>query len=302
MTAILLAAALVVATSLPSLAAPVLFAPGAVSGPDVDAATFSPDGATVFFDQLAAAGSTIVSARRTAQGWSMPAPATFSGRWSDRDPSMAPDGKFIIFVSNRPVAPDAKALDVIRPDGSVRSGQGAQLWRVDRDGEAWGEPMRLNDGVNNGVRIYSPSVVAGGSVYFQRPDPISNTFHIFRSQLRDNRYQPPTPVVIGPQAADERDPAVAPDESLMVYSANYGAKGQPNRLYIVFREQDRWGEPVDLGDAVNHDGAEGPHLGPDARSVYFDSTAPTPAGAPGASHLWRLDLAPWITAHGHGRP
>lgn len=102
MTAVLLAAALV-ATSLPSLATPVLFTSGAVSGPDVDAATFSPDGATVFFDQLTAAGSTIVSARRTARGWSTPAPAAFSGRWSDRDPSMAPDGRFIIFVSNRPV-------------------------------------------------------------------------------------------------------------------------------------------------------------------------------------------------------
>jgi hypothetical protein len=191
---------------------------------------------------------------------------------------------------------------LVKADGSVRPGQGAQLWRVDQNGETWGEPMRLNDGVNDGVRIYSPSVVADGSVYFQRPDPTSKTFHIVRSQLRGNRYQAPTPVVVGALSADERDPAVAPDESFMVYSANYGPKDQANRLYIVFRQQEGWATPVDLGDAVNHDGAEGPHLGPDAKSIYFDSTAPTPEGAAGASHLWRLDLTPWIVAHSGGRP
>jgi Tol biopolymer transport system component len=299
---VLILAAALAGADLPSLAIPEPFAPTAASGLDVDAATFSPDGGTVFFDQLDGPNSTIVFARRTARGWSTPAKVTFSGVWSDRDPAMAPDGSFLIFVSNRPALPDGKALDLVRADGSIKPGQGAQLWRVDRDGGAWGQPMRLNDGVNDSARIYSPSVVADGSVYFQRPDPVSHTFHIVRSQLRDNHYQPPTAIMIGPTASDERDPSVAPDESFMVYSANYGPKGQPNRLYVVFRDQGNWGAPIDLGDGVNHDGAEGPHLGADARSVYFDSTAPTPNSAAGTSQIWRLDLSPWLVAHSRGRP
>ena len=279
---------------------PQAFTPGPVSF-DIDSATFTPDGATVYFDRLEGSGSTIVLARRAGDGWSAAVAAPFSGAWSDKDPALSPDGAFMIFVSNRPAQPGGKPLDLVRADGSVRIGQGAQLWRVDRVGDGWGQPMHLNAAVNDGTRLYSPSVAGDGSIYFQRPDPVSHTFRIVRSQLLGDRYQPPIPVAIGPADSDERDPAIAPDESFMVYSANYGPKDQPNRLYIAFRDQGRWGAPVDLGEAVNHDGAEGPHLGPDARSVYFDAALPGPDGKPGPSRIWRLDLTPWLEAHRRAR-
>lgn len=301
-------------------AAPTVFAPGEVSGPlNVDSATFSPDGRTVFFDQSADGVSTIVTARLRGGHWTAAQIAPFSGAWLDKDPAMSPDGRFIVFGSNRPATGAARPLDLVRADGGVMPGQGNQLWRVDRTAAGWGRPWRLPDAINTGTRIHSPSVVRDGSLYFQRPDPQTRTFHLFRSQWRDGAYQAPTPVVIGPPAADERDPAVAPDESFMVFSANYGAKGAANRLYIVFRDGERWGEPIDLGDGVNHDGAEGPHLGPDARSVYFDSgangrTVRLPRSRAqaeadlararrwdnGSGHLWKLDLTPWLAAHARG--
>ena len=92
---------------------------------------------------------------------------------------MAPDGSFLVFGSNRPKSPGGKALDAVLADGSVRTGKGNNLWRVDRKGEGWGEPVRLPDSVNNSGRIFSASVVGDGSVYFQRPDPTSQTFHLF---------------------------------------------------------------------------------------------------------------------------
>jgi hypothetical protein len=298
--------------------APTLFAPGEISGPvDVDSVAFSPDGRTVFFDQTIGGVSTIVGARQRHGHWGPAQVAGFSGVWSDKDPAMSPDGRFLVFGSNRPAAPGGPPLDLIRPDGSVVAGQGNQLWRVDRTAAGWGAPWRLPEAINSSGRIHSPSVVADGSLYFQRPDPQTRTFHLFRSQWRHGAYEPPTPVVIGPAAADERDPAVSADESFMVFSANYGPKGAPNRLYIVFRDGGGgWGAPIDLGDAVNHDGAEGPHLGPDGHTVYFDSSARTPVRLPrtraqaaadlararawdnGTSHLWALDLTPWLTAHG----
>ncbi len=302
MVTVLLVAAAVVAAGLQdpsqSAAEPQVFAPGVISGPaDADAATFAPDGRTVYFDRLDSDRSRIVVSQLRDGIWSPPQTAPFSGVWSDKDPAMAPDGAFMIFDSNRPAAAGGKALDLVRADGTVRPGQGNQLWRVDRKGSGWGEPVRLPDVVNDGTRLFSPSVVGDGSVYFQRPDPISRTFRVVRAQYRAGRYEAPTPVTIGPADADERDPAVAPDESFMVFSANYGPKGQANRLYISFRRGGRWSDPIDLGDKVNHDGAEGPHLGADAASVYFDSTAPTlDGGASGVSRIWRLDLTPWLAA------
>jgi hypothetical protein len=295
---------------------PEVFAPGEISGPvSVDAATFTPDGQTVFFDESVGAASTIMVSSRRQGVWSVPQIAPFSGRWSDKDPSMAPDGSFLIFGSNRPPAPGGKILDAVHPDGKVSVGQGNHLWRVDRKGSGWSAPVRLPDEINDSGRIFSASVVGDGSVYFQRPDPASLTFHIFRSQYRDGRYQAPTMILIGPASADQRDPAVAPDESFMVFSGNYTSRRGANRLYIAFRKGDGWEPPIDLGDAINHDGAEGPHLGPGARTVYYDSSASTTAAFPrssaqaqrdvararrwdnGNSHLWRVSLTPWLNAH-----
>jgi hypothetical protein len=128
-------------------------------------------------------------------------------------------------------------------------------------------------------------VAADGSVWFQKPDAASQTFHLWRSQWRDGAYQPPVRVAIGPDSVDERDPAVAPDERFVVFST--GLKGGPNRLQIAFREGGRWGAPVDLGPEVNRDGAEGPHIGPGGCGITFDA----------GDHLWRFSLAKAIAAH-----
>ena len=295
---------------------PQVFAPGTISASgNVDAVTFSPGGDWAWFDEVAGGGSTIMQSHRRDGIWTPPEIAAFSGEWRDLDPAMAPDGSFIIFCSNRPESPAGQALDARTFDGRVRAGYGSHLWRANRVGPGWGEPFPLPAVVNDDTRIYSPSVVKDGSVYFQHPDADSRTFHLMRSQLRDGVYQRPVPVVIGPRQADERDPAVAADESFIVFSTK-NPPGKPEaRLVIAFRSGERWGDAVDLGDGVNHDGAEGPHLGPDGLTIYFDSTATFQVDYPrtrsrtlqdlerarlwdnGNSHLWSFSLAPWLDTH-----
>jgi Tol biopolymer transport system component len=273
----------------PEVFAPVK-APGSVS---MDAAVFSPDGSTVFFDEQVGRGSTIMISHRKGGRWSQPEAASFSGSWRDLDPAMAPDGSFLIFSSNRPYQPGGPPLDAMSFAGMVNRGTGAQLWRVDRTAKGdWTAPVRLPDAVNDGTRIFSASVAADGSVYFQKPDPVSRTYHLYRSQLRGDQYATPVPVAIGPESADERDPTVAPDESFLVFSANYRGKAAANRLQIVFRNGRGWGTPIDLGDEINRDGAEGPHLGPDRCTIYYDKDG----------QIWRVSLASTIAAHPAAAP
>jgi hypothetical protein len=298
-----------------SVVAPEVFAPGVISATgNVNAVTFSPDGSAAWFDEVAGGGSTIMESHRVDGVWTAPRIAAFSGQWRDLDPAMAPDGSFIVFCSNRPASPGGKALDSTTFDGRLHVGAGSHLWRVDRAGAGWGAPVLLPASINDGTRLYSPSVARDGSLYYQRPDVVSHTFHLMRSQYRDGAYQLPERVVIGPREADERDPAVAPDESFIVFSTKRAPAAPDGRLVIAFRSGDHWGDPIDLGDAVNHDGAEGPHLGPDGRTVYFDSTASFEAAFPrtreqterdlqrarlwdnGNSHLWSFSLAPWLEA------
>ncbi|MGB5851151.1 MAG: hypothetical protein WBG85_02530 [Rhodanobacter sp.] len=221
-------------------ATPVIFAPGAISGPSgVDCLTFAPDGNTVYFDQQAMWNGFIMEAHRVDDGWSTPRIAPFSGQWQDHDPAMAPDGSFLVYTTNRAAVAGAPAL------------HGGQLWRVDRQGDGWGTPWRLPEAVNVGTSVYAPSVAANGDVYYQRRDDAMHEFHLYRAAWRDGRYQPPQRLALGDPAAHELDPAIAPDQSFIVFDANYAGKDKPDRLYIAFRDGDGWGKPVDLGDAVN---------------------------------------------------
>jgi len=297
--------------------APEIFAPGVISGAAAeDSAAFAPDGRTVFFDRIRWPNAAILVSHRTATGWSSPEVAPFSGRWLDHDPAMAPDGSFLVFSSNRPDRPGGKPLDAALANGKVAPGSGGHLWRVDRKGGGWGEPVRLPDVVNASSRTYAPSVVADGSVYFQAPGA-DGDFRLYRSQYRDGSYQAPVEVRLGDEAAHKLDPAVAPDESFIVFDANFGDRDQPDRLYIAFREGSHWGAPIDLGAEVNKGAPWGSHLGPDHRTLYFSSTRGVPVHYPrsdaqgrqdlarmgawdnGLDNLWSISLAPWLDAHGH---
>jgi WD40-like Beta Propeller Repeat len=287
-----------------ALATPEIFAPGTISGPSgVDCLTFAPDGTTVYFDQQAGWNGFIMESHRVGDGWSTPQIAPFSGQWQDHDPAMAPDGSFLVYTSNRAAVSGEPAL------------HGGQLWRVDRRGNGWGEPQRLPDAVNVGSGVYAPSVAANGDVYYQRRDDATHEFHLFRTAWRGDHYQPSQRLALGDPAAHELDPAIAPDQSFIVFDANYAGKGKPDRLYIAFRESDGWSTPVDLGDAVNRYEPWGSHLGPDGRTLYFTSNYTAKAGYPrspaqaradlarmrawdnGNNHIWRLSLAPWLAAH-----
>jgi Tol biopolymer transport system component len=282
---------------------PVIFTPGAISGPSgVDCLTFAPDGNTVYFDQQAGWNGFILQSHRIGNGWSTPQIASFSGQWQDHDPAMAPDGSFLVYTSNRADVAGGPAI------------HGGHLWRVDRRGDGWSEPVRLPDAVNDATSIYAPSVAANGDVYYQRRDEPEHEFHLYRTAWRDGRYQQPQRLALGDPAAHELDPAIAPDQSFMVFDANYAGKDKPDRLYIVFREGDAWSKPADLGDAVNRYEPWGSHLGPDTRTLYFTSNyivktsyprSPAQARADlarmrawdnGNNHIWRVSLAPWLDA------
>jgi len=297
---------------------PQIFAPGVVSGvANEDSAAFMPDGDTVFFDRISWPNAAILVSHRAHGGWSAPVIAPFSGQWLDHDPAMAPDGSFIVFSSNRPDTDGGKALDAVMANGKVAIGSGGHLWRVERKGSGWGKPWLLPDPVNSSSRTYAPSVVADGSVYFQRPGS-DGDFRLFRSQYRNGKYEAPIEVPLGDAAAHKLDPAVAPDESFIVFDANFGGKDDPDRLYISFRDGDGWSAPVDLGKDINVKSPWGSHLGPDHRTLYFSSTRSVPVHYPrtpeqaaqdivrmqawdnGSDNIWSVSLAPWLDAHRGG--
>jgi hypothetical protein len=287
-------------------ATPMIFAPDDIPGPADDASpAFTPDGQTVYFMRGVGDGSTVVASRRVHGRWSPPVAASFSGHWRDLDPTMSPDGSFLLFVSNRPATPNGAPLDAAF-GGGKQPGKGMNLWRVDRQGDGWSAPVRLPDSINACPMTFAPSIAADGSIYYIGCAPSDGGVQLLHAAWQDGRYQAPYKVALGSAGAQIRDPAIAPDRAFMVFSIRHSPQ-QPYRLAIAFHGREGWSEPQDLGDAVNagtH--AMGAQLGCDHRTLYFYSDYRLPPSDPshaaawnnGVDHIWRVSLAPWLDAHG----
>jgi Tol biopolymer transport system component len=299
----------------PRSATPEVFAPGVVSGPAHDSApTFTPDGATLYFQRSTSQGATILETHRDGTSWSAPQVASFSGAWSDLEPSLAPDGSFMVFISNRPAHVGGEAIDADY-NGKRLRGHGGNLWRVDREGDGWGTPWRLPDAVNRSDSTFATNIVSDGSVYFMQPLGEGGNFRLYRSQYRRGTYQPPEPLSFSDGSSNDVDPAVAPDESFLIFGSRR-APAQDMDLFLVLRDgAGDWSEPVHLGAAVNAEGSDAePRLGPDRCTLYFSSERTRAIHYPrerrqadadlariaawdnGQYNIWRVSLAPWVPA------
>ena len=259
---------------------------GIIHSDSDDTLAFTPDGNTVFFDRSEGKHKTIMVSHRIGGRWSLPQVASFSGQWFDQDPVVAPDGSYMLFDSDRPTEPGGKPLAQSYFVGG--EGPGANIWRVDRIGNDWGTPVWLGPTINRDVFVDFPAIAGDGTLYFMLWNPGEKAMHIWRSHYRGGKYSAPEFVTLGDPAVSIHDPAVAPDQSFIVF--DYGkVKGGLGRLCIAFQDGDHWSAPIDLGDALNKDLPWGSHLAPKGDTVYVT----------GQSGIWQISLAPWLKAHRH---
>jgi len=250
-----------------------------------DTPAFLPDGNTVFFDRSDGPRKTIMVSHRINGHWSLPQIASFSGRWYDQNPLVAPDGSFLLFNSDRPVTVGGKPL-VQKYFAGGQEGPGSNIWRVDRKGDRWGDPVWLGPTINSDVFIDFSSLASDGTLYFMLWDASQKSMHVWKSRYKDGSYLAPEFVTLGDPAETIHDPAVAPDQSFIVFDSGR-VKGGLGRLCIAFREGDHWGKPIDLGDSLNNELPWGSHLDPDGHTIYFT----------GKSGIQQFSLAPWLNAH-----
>lgn len=281
-----------------------LFAPDVISGPAHDSApAFAGSGREVWFSRSDGKHSTILESHLEGSRWSAPHPASFSGHWSDMEPAMSPDGRFMVFVSNRPADGVGAPLDG-HFMGKSFPGGGGNLWRVERTADGWSAPVRLPDTINSDSSTFAPSVAADGSLWFMHPVDGGRHFRLYRAAWRDHHFEAPRPLPFSDGTATDVDPAVAPDESFVVF----GSSRPPARdidLFIAFRHGTTWGTPQHLGDVVNSAGSDAEaRLSPDAHTLYFSSdrrsTAPAnrdEAWNNGKYNIWRFDISGVLDAH-----
>ena len=294
--------------------------PGVVStGLQETSAALSPDGDTLYFmrSDFAERDDTIMVSRRAGSRWAAPQVAPFSGEWHDSEPAMAPDGRRLYFVSNRPARPGGAAVTA---EMGGRRFPGTNLWYVERTaGGGWGAPVHVEGALNDGAMIYNPSVAANGDIYFSAHRPDSGAaYQIYVARRSAQGYASPQRVDLGDVARNRMDPAIDPRQRFLVYVGNEGDSLGSADLYIVFRQPDGgWGKPLHLPGEVNSPSLENaPSLGPRFGELYVSSNRRDEVQFPkrrdtaatlqqrlqqplnGSRNLWRFDIADVLRAHG----
>jgi hypothetical protein len=317
-----MAVASITAMAAPSSSRGHLIGPCVIStGVQETSVAMAQDGNTLYFmrSDFAEKDDTIMVSHRQDGHWSEPEVAAFSGRWHDSEPSMAPDGKRLYFVSNRPLHPGGAPLTV---QMSGQTFAGTNLWYVQRSPDGhWDEPQHVDGALNDGDMIYNPSVAANGDVYFSAHRPDSGAaYQIYVARRTAHGYAAPRRLDLGDTKHVRMDPAVDPQQRFLVYAGNEGDSLGRADLYIVFRQTDgSWGKPMHLPGDVNSDALENaPSLGPRFGELFVSSnrsgavhfpkqrdTAATLDGRlaqplNGSRNLWRFDISGVLRAHGIG--
>ncbi len=236
-------------------ASPAIIAPGVISTPANEfRATVSPDNNVLVYvvTDNSFRHMTLVQAERRGGAWSEPEVVGFSGIWRDGDPAFAPDGRTLYFISNRAMPGEA---------GPRRD---YNIWRVARrpDG-TWGAPTPLGPDINTSAQEMSPSITRGGTLYFSRGDTI------MRAEKRGDDFAAPVAVTLGQKSAG--DPAIAPDESFIVFDGDGITAGDAD-LYVSCRTSAGWTAPSRFAEPVNSSSEEGdPFVSADGRTLYFFS-------------------------------
>ena len=219
---------------------PQLFAPGIVSTEaNEHGCTWSADGTEFYFTRIIDNRPTIMRMHRVDSIWRGPEVTPFSGTFTDRLPSLSPDGKTLYFESIRP-----------SPEASGTSKHGP--WYVRREGSTWGNPQPVI--LPTDSRMAGLSAAEDGSLYLRG---------IVCLEPNDHSYTAPQPLGNG---VEGDYPWVAPDESLLLFCL------PPRRDLAVSRRDadDAWSAPTVFLTGSRPGWIQGfPILSPCGRYVFF---------------------------------
>lgn len=223
--------------------------------------TISPDGKTAYFNRASADRRRLTIMRTTWNGalWSAPEVASFSGQYADVDPSITPDGRFLLFSSDRP-----------RADGSRG---GFDNWSIALHRSS-ATPTNLGSPPNSdSTDIYVTQSRDGLTVFS------SNRFgpmRVYSSRQATNSWSPPVPIGFGADSTGG-NPSISPSGKMMVIVRTVPERGSD--LFVSCRTRDGWSAAMPLAGANSTFSEFAPSFDPKERTLYFTSERPGIAGA-----------------------
>ena len=250
----------------PDPAIPRLFGEGVISTSDDEfGGSFTPNGDTVYFTKSVPHSYryTMLASHRVNGRWTTPTVLPFSGRYSDSDPTLSPDGKKMFWTSDRPV------------NGKVKHDY--DVWMVERTpAGAWGEPKRLPEPINSDASEYAASMTRDGTLYFSSAR--EGGIQAFRTTFVNGAWTTPENITRQIDHGDstvvfDLDVMIDPDEHFIMLGS-YGRRESFGSydIYVSWKDDGVWTRAVHLPAPFNTRARDyAPHLSPDNKTLYFSS-------------------------------
>lgn len=243
---------------------PPYFAPGVITIPEATTyrPTFSPDGRTVIYSMEVGSDYVLLQSRRVGGRWTAPEVLPFSGRWSDAEAALSPDGRTLVFASKRPRTGTEPRTDY-------------DLWMVERAPDGRWETPRPLDALSTPANELYPALTRG-ALYFARSSRETGS-DLFRAARRGDGFGAAEPVSAINTDRGEAGVWVDADERAMLFDSNRAGGLGGTDIYLSCRQGDTWGAPRPLPAPVNSAAQETSGvLSPDGRTLYFTSNRRAP--------------------------
>lgn len=246
-----------------------IFAKDVISKGNVFASTFTPDGKTIYFCESTPDRKviTIQYSELKKCRWTRPQRASFSDTSKNTDPYISPDGKTMVFNSNRKRKNDTTNYQF-------------DIWIARKTKEGWGEPENIELPVNTTNSESFATIARNGNLYYGTRLPNSTTKQdIYRAKYNNGKYEIPERLDPINTDEDEGNPFIEPNERFLIFSALNRKDGfGDGDLYISFNENGTWTVPQNMGNEVNTADSEfAPTVSPNGKHLYF-SRIKRPAG------------------------
>jgi Tol biopolymer transport system component len=247
----------------PDAPKPEMIGEGVISTPDDEfGGSLSPDGKTIYYDVTVSPHYmyTMCESHLVGGKWQKPEVLPFSGQYRDSDPVLTPDGKTLLFASDRP-----------------RNGVDSTnfyIWSATKTADGWKDLYALDGPVNaEGSQVFA-SIANNGNLYFTS-DRKKGQFDIYRSRLVDGKYQEAED--LGPNINVDGvwslEALISPDESYLLIGSFGRQPGFGNSdLFISYNQNGAWTKPQNLGPVINTAAREySPRISPDGKWLIFTS-------------------------------
>jgi hypothetical protein len=152
---------------------------------------------------------------------------------------------------------------------------GYDIWTSEWNGTNFSKPVKLPDFINTVLDEVFVSVADNKNIYFARFGE-DRSVSIFKSVYIDGTYQPPALQQFDNDSARITNPSIAPDESIMIFSATGIAGFGSADLYIATNNgPNQWSNITNLGPSINSSQAEfAPFISDDFQLLFYTSERP----------------------------